>query len=482
MTKSIPERLAHLRTRHPTLRYERYAITTVPQGLSIQYTFHLAPSLSFTPRVIIPSARKTVDETTERLAFLVGMVEMLSYWKLACPETIEIAAGTLSDAEIVFWKDLLKNGLGEFFYLNEIPPSINVDIVSTSKEDVASPQSTLSNPPPLDSILVLVGGGKDSIVSLELLKSAQLGSDTGLSSFVLNPIPASLEAIRAAGYPEPLRAARTLDAKLLEMNSQGYYNGHTPFSALLAFLSTLVAYQNGFSHVIASNESSASEGNVTYHGVEVNHQYSKSVHFELAFREYIRSQGVSVEYLSFLRPVNELQICALFSTLRHQHPIFRSCNREQTLRARSRTLESSAALGPVRGWCAECPKCIFTYLCLSCFLPPHQVLEIFGVNPSASREFVPIARALAGLTEHKPFECVGTFEEVRACLHHLFSANALDSAAGSPLAELCCELEGTAPTPQIREIVTRWNPDHSLPPKLVEILKTRLADAAEGLL
>jgi len=478
MTRALPEKAALLRTQHPTLRYDSYRIRPTAVGLRLEYSFHLAPDITFTPTIQIPAGTHPVDSITERLAFLIGMVELLSYWKLACPARVEIGAAHLSRTEIEFWTDLIRHGMGEFFYVNQIPPSIPFSMVSTSHETAKPLLQSAPSPPQNNSHLVLVGGGKDSIVTLELLRRAAKNSAT-LQSFVLNPISASLQAIQEAGYPAPLQATRTMDPQIYLLNEKGYLNGHTPFSALLAFVSTLIAYQHGIESVLASNESSASEGNVTYEDFEINHQYSKSFAFEDKFRRYMQSSSVPVQYLSFLRPLNELQICAIFSTLRNQHQIFRSCNREQTLRARQKA-SSSTEPDKRSGWCAECPKCAFTYLCLSCFVSQSDLTEIFGTNPSTRPLFPQLARELAGLTEHKPFECVGTFGEVRSCLHHLFDKGVLSTAAHPELASLRDELRKLPHEPLLK-ILQHWNEQHFLNQQLCSLLQASLAHSIEGL-
>jgi hypothetical protein len=314
------------------------------------------------------------------------------------------------------------------------------------------------------------------VVTLEVLKRGLSTTSGELAAFALNPIPASIDAVRAAHYQPPLVAQRTIDPLLRDLNSQGYLNGHTPFSALLAFVSALTAYVNGYRLVLASNEASASEGNTVLAGFEINHQYSKSFEFEKGFRQYISRLNLPVEYLSFLRPLNELQICALFCEMKHQHLIFRSCNREQTLAARSRVGLNEHA-SPQRhrsGWCARCPKCVFTFLCLRCFLSQQEIEGIFGVDPSALPEFASLAAELAGLSDHKPFECVGTFEEVRSCLLHLIQGPDATLAAiqGAQALRESHEIAGATPLP---ELLCRWNSDHFLNASLESVLRNALS-------
>jgi len=403
------------------------------------------------------------------------MIELLSYWKLCCPPRIEITAGHLSESEVIFWETLIRRGLGEFFFTNHISPNIHFSIVSSGKQENRSDALSSTTPSKPESYLVLVGGGKDSIVTLELLRALIKEAGATVTPFAINPIPASLEAIHSANYTAPLIAKRTIDPKLRDLNSKGYLNGHTPFSALIAFISTLTAYANDHHFVLASNEASASEGNLDFHGIQINHQYSKSLEFESAFRRYTSDLNIPVEYLSFLRPLNEIQICALFSTMTQQHSIFRSCNREQTLAARARHTTAPAGVASIQrqGWCADCPKCVFTFLCLRCFLPDQELQEIFGVPVERQPHFLPLASALAGVSDHKPFECVGTYEEIQSCLAHLINKRKLTLPTTETSAELHNYLQQTEPV-ALRTLLNRWNNQHFLNPPLEALLRHAL--------
>lgn len=486
MPAPIPDTVTHLRERHGTFHYTSFSVTPDNRGLRLDYRFAITPDLEFSPYLLLPlkdpslAAETARDPVVQRLAFLIGMVELLSYWKLCCPPRIMVAAGYLSDDELPFWENLIRKGLGEFFFTNNIPPTIEFSIVCSGPRSVQPKHQSRGTSGETASTLVLVGGGKDSIVTLELLRQTvpahSLATNSALNAFALNPIAASIDAIRAAQYPEPLVASRTIDPKLLELNARGYLNGHTPFSALLAFAATLTAYINGYGRVLASNEASASEGNVEYHGFEINHQYSKSYEFEADFRGYIGRLQLPVEYTSFLRPLNELQICALFSDMPQYHSIFRSCNREQTLTARSRSTNTTPAqLHPKRsGWCANCPKCVFTFLCMRCFLSQEHLNEIFGTDPRSQPDFDSLVSQLAGFAAHKPFECVGTYEEVRAALMLLAHGTPPALPATEQSLALLKQVHGAAPTP-CAELIRRWNNHNFLDLSLETLLRGALA-------
>ena len=80
--------------------------------------------------------------------------------------------------------------------------------------------------------------------------------------------------LKCAGDTESYTVKRTIDQNLIKLNNEGYLNGHTPFSAIVAFTSYLVAYITNRSNIILSNEGSANEPTVI--GTNINHQYSKT--------------------------------------------------------------------------------------------------------------------------------------------------------------------------------------------------------------
>jgi hypothetical protein len=189
----------------------------------------------------------------------------------------------------------------------------------------------------------------------------------------------------------------------------GYLNGHVPSTAINSMIAALTALLFSYSRIILSNERSASEGNVVHDGREVNHQYSKSLEFEVRIAEILsEATGGALGYFSLLRPYSEARIAKLFARETRFDHVFSSCNRNFKL---------SGHDGPL--WCGECPKCHFTFLMMAPRMSYERMMGIFGHNfldkPENERSF----RELTGLAGQKPWECVGEIEEAAACLYIL---------------------------------------------------------------
>ena len=422
-----------LREEFSTFTFERQTVKRENGALSLAFDFNLDDRYHFHPTLEIPARydfnwERIPEKQLQALAFQIGMTELVSYWKIACPKRVVVKPFSLTDSQKAFWKKLYYNGLGEFLYLNCISVSEDdlMQIESIGNQSFAKVDLPLE-----ERTLVPIGGGKDSVVTLECLRGQM-----PVVPMIVNPRGATLNCVKTAGYGENdfIVINRTLDPTMLKLNAEGYLNGHTPFSALLAFIGVLVAFGSRSKYIALSNENSANESTVP--GTNINHQYSKSIEFERDFRNYVAENlNDKVQYFSFLRPLSELQIAKLFAQCEAYHPVFRSCN------VGSKT----------DSWCGHCPKCLFTWIILSPFISKEKLTAIFGKDLMADESLRPIYEELNGTADVKPFECVGTVEEVRACM---------DAANGN--------------RDKVNEILNRFNNEHFLPEKFEQILKSRL--------
>ena len=442
-----------LRSRFTFIAYQSYSFSINDGKIRIRYLFNLSDIYQFEPQIEIPLRSfyrldQLSNEELDAFIFNLGMIELISYWKCACPPKVIILPFHLTIDQIDWWKKLYFNGLGEFFYTNGIETNQEdfMEIIPESDQKL-----TVSNTVMTNGVLVPIGGGKDSIVSLELLRK----TDFQIIPLIVNPRGATIHTIEKAGFAlnDCVIINRRIDPLLIKLNQEGFLNGHTPFSALLAFASVLTAQLTGFKHIALSNESSANESTVI--DTQINHQYSKSIDFERDFRNYSRLfLHIELNYFSLLRPLNELQIGKLFSRNKQYFSIFRSCN------VGSKT----------DSWCGNCPKCLFTYLMLVPHLPLDTVNQIFGKDLSSNEQLIPILKELRGQSDSKPFECVGTVEEVEAAVQFLLNRN--------PILQntiLFKEIDKFGPAESnFRNLLETYNHEHFLLPEFEKIVKDAL--------
>lgn len=386
---------------YPNFVYKNYSILEDEDKIIFKYEFEIEGLTKFNHIIEILKKdfkwKNLKSKILENIVFNLGLVESISYFKATCSKNYIIKCGSIDEIQEKWFKKLFFLGLGEFRYKNNIK-TLEEDfvkfkclgeriIVEKSKEE-------------LNGILIPIGGGKDSCVTIELLKN----HFKDINTFRVGVNDVSIECAETAGFNrnKMIEVSRKIDNELLELNKKGFLNGHTPFSAMIAFLSYAISFMLGKKYIALSNENSANESNVV--GENINHQYSKTMEFENDFRDYAKKYlKTDIEYFSFLRPISELQIAMLFSKFKQYHKVFKSCN-----------------VGSKKTpwvWCGSCPKCLFVYIILSAFLDEKELFSIFEKKLYEDKSLLDTFIELAGFGEIKPFECVGTYSEVRFCIN-----------------------------------------------------------------
>ncbi len=425
---------------YSTFHFSGYSWNHHAGKISLKYSLDkeiFFEELIFLPEPISDERLKEKEWEIERLLFALHIVGGVSYFKTCLPRAMKIESGELSQQEAQFWNTVYEKGLGEFFFKNNIDFRGLVNFPATRAKPILAPamrRKPVENP--LRRILVPIGGGKDSMVTIELLRKT--GVD--LTLLRLEPHPIIDELSHAAGLPM-MTVRRQLSPVLFDLNAAGALNGHVPITAYVSILSALCAVLYDFDGVAMSNERSANVGNVEYKGQMVNHQWSKSVEFERMFRKYLTDAVVTnTEYFSAVRPYSELKIAQMFSMYPEYFERVTSCNKNWKIIEEQRS---------DKRWCGTCPKCAFVFACMAAFLDKEDLVTMFGANLFDEESLVPLFEELLGIKNFKPFECVGTPEETKAAFI---------------LAHRCGELENT---PVMKMFVESVLPTISDPDALV---------------
>ncbi|MQP75585.1 endonuclease domain-containing protein [Stenotrophomonas sp. MYb238] len=362
------------------------------------YAFDDGPEMTET--VTVPGAPFQLDgeraAAVQRALRLLHLIAGVSYYKAAVPAQVSIDSYAIDADTAALVEMVYLNGLGEFAYRNGLNLRGRFRLPADAQAEPAQPLGLREH------ALVAIGGGKDSLVSIEALRHAGVAETvTWIGGSQL--IRACAER---TGLPM-LNIGRTLAPELFELNRQGAWNGHIPVTAVNSAIMVLAALVQGVDQVVFSNERSASYGSQIAGTGEVNHQWSKGWAFEKAFGEHVqRHIAADLHYYSLLRPLSELAVARQFARTDYYDAHFSSCNRNFHILGER----------PVNRWCGVCPKCHFVFLALAPFMPKTRLVRIFGRNLLDDGDQAGGFDALLEFQDHKPFECVGEGRESRAAM------------------------------------------------------------------
>jgi hypothetical protein len=389
------------------------------------YAFDDGPELIET--ITVPGAPFALEdaraEAAERALRLLHLIAGVSYYKAAVPEEIRIDSYAIDADTAALLEAVYLNGLGEFAYRNglnlhgkiQFPvarverearnPGDSSGVILDQSPGFASGSTRATHAPALglpEHALVAIGGGKDSLVSIEALRGVDIAQTVtwiGGSQLIKS-------CAERTGLPT-LNLGRQLAPQLFEYNRQGAWNGHIPVTAVNSAIMVFAAILTGANQVVFSNERSASYGSLIEGTGEVNHQWSKGWAFERDFGDYVHARiAADLHYYSLLRPLSELAVARQFAKTDHYDAHFSSCNRNFHILGER----------PVNRWCGVCPKCHFVFLALAPFMPKPRLVGIFGRNLLDDPAQTDGYDALLEFQDHKPFECVGEGKESRAAM------------------------------------------------------------------
>jgi len=441
--------------------FDSYALNREARTIELRYSFddklHFTETITLAPDAPLEHADSA---SVDRALFALHLAGGASYFKAFAPHIIEVRSGTLEPDQADFWNEFYTKGLGEYFYVNKMEWHGLVNFLATTEARNAIPHQVPREP---QNALVPFGGGKDSQVTVELLRRA--GIDVTLFRMQGHTFITELAEVNNAPLIE---VSRALDPQLFELNKQGALNGHVPITGYVTFLTLTVGLLYGYDSIFFSNERSSDYGNVEYLGMQVNHQWSKSNEAELMMTNYIeRFVTHETRYLNALRPLSELAVAKLFVREPKYFAHVTSCNKNW--------LWQKLDENPDQGrWCGECDKCSFVFAILAAFLPLNTMVnDIFKKNLFDNPNLLTIYRQLWGAEAFKPFQCVGTPEETQAALYLATRSNDYaNTVVGREFIQKV--LPGIADPEQL--VKDTLAPDYSdVPPYIANLVKKELA-------
>ena len=227
-------------------RFVRCGFDAATGVARLVYAFDDGPELVET--VTLPGAPFALDaarvEAAEQALRLLHLIAGVSYYKAAVPAEIRIDGYAIDAATATLLETVYLNGLGEFAYRNGL--DLRGRISFPHVDDVAAPAHALRL---REHALVAIGGGKDSLVSIEALRAegvAQTVTWIGGSQLIA-------ACATHTGLPT-LNIGRQLAPQLFDLNRQGAWNGHIPVTALNSPIMAFAAVVLGVDQVVFSNE------------------------------------------------------------------------------------------------------------------------------------------------------------------------------------------------------------------------------------
>lgn len=348
-------------------------------------------------------ARHGVD-AMERLYAHIAAFELNKLVSLA-PREIDLGpfARHLTPRLEAVWREVLHRVWAQWRYEHKRPDYAGPLFVSRPADALIEPMAHAIGEV---EALAFCGGGKDSLVALKLMERAGVVFDS-LAYAVSHYGPAVTQHGLIDGllnHCKPRQRRRMwvyddfLDSPVLAAGEvEGVASltaAETPSSVFAALPLVL---QHGYRWLVLGHEASANAGNLVWDatGEEVNHQWGKSLAAERLLAEYIQTVLVEhARYFSVLQPVFDPVIFSLLADDIDAVPSTHSCN-------------------VAKPWCERCPKCAYVYLGYLAWLPVETVRGMFRSHLFDTPANVAHYRAMLGLTDHTPFECIGQVDEVR---------------------------------------------------------------------
>ena len=348
-----------------------------------------------------------LDSILDKAMFLAFMMLGSSYYK-AHPTPYVHVPKPIDAFQAQFFDKVFQEGLSQYAFENGLTRNNLAHFQATTTQ--AEPAQKYNG----DGVLSLQSGGKDSLLVASLLLEAGIEfTPWYVSSDPSGEHPAVIDEL----FPQLIDkkasiVIRSIDK--LHLQQSGGLNGHVPVTFINTALAIVQAILNNQNVVLTSIGNEGSEAHAHIGDLPVNHQWSKTWEAEQLMAEYVKryiSEDLKVG--SPIRKYSELRIAELFVNKCWQKYgyKFSSCNQANY---------KQGAQNSTLSWCGDCAKCANTYILFSPFLAPQNLQALFkDVDLFRKQSLTETFKGLLGVDNvMKPFECIGSVDELRFAYHH----------------------------------------------------------------
>jgi UDP-N-acetyl-alpha-D-muramoyl-L-alanyl-L-glutamate epimerase len=344
------------------------------------------------------------DDVTRKLYFHLLAFEANKAASLA---PTEVDAGPyddlVTDSFWDLWETLFRNVWGVWRLGNDLP---EYRLPRPPVPATADRASAIELPEGPTKLLMLCGGGKDSLVGMRLLERAAVDYDAFVYSHSTYGRGEAQHRLvdRLVAHCHPRRVHRAwvlddaLDAPIDAVYPELGINRIVAAETVSSYWTALpVVLQQGFTEVALGVTRSTDEHNLVWDktGEEINYLWGMSAAAEELLHAYVRRELLTnVTMFHLLRPIYDINVFSLLRRDLDAVPSTHSCAQQKP-------------------WCCRCAKCLYVWMNYVAWLPAETVRATFDVNLFDLSENRSMLRKMLGLESHKPTDCIGTVSEAR---------------------------------------------------------------------
>src|SRR3954451_8595065 len=143
------------------MRFPAYRVDPATGVAEFDYVLDGPAPLEFTETITFPPSTGKPPAHFFKVLELLHVIAGVSYYKVGAPARIEAPTAVPAEAAALFTA-VYTHGLGEYAYVNQLPHVLELSVQVPAESPAAQPVDNAAGRP-----LSAVGGGKDSIVTLE---------------------------------------------------------------------------------------------------------------------------------------------------------------------------------------------------------------------------------------------------------------------------------------------------------------------------